>query len=449
MAIPSVSADPELRPKVIEMASWVKKELTSVGATVEFRDIGIQKLGDKEIQLPPIVLARVGEDPAKKTILIYAHMDVQPALMEDGWNHPPFELTKDSGSDAMFGRGSTDDKGPLCGWINLLEAFNESKEELPVNLVFCIEGMEEYGSEGLDDLIVREKDKWFSNVDAVCISDNYWLAVNSPCLTYGLRGVSYYNVIVEGPGQDLHSGIFGGAVHEPMTDLIKIMSSLVDSDGKIMIKGIMDQVAPLTQEEEDLYKKINFTMDDIYGSIGSKTTIYNDTIRTLMARWRYPSLSLHGIEGAFSAPGAKTVIPAKVQGKFSIRTVPNMEPEKVDEIVTKHIQSVFKSLESKNKVTIESLHSGKPWVSEIDHWNYQAARSAIKSVFGVEPDFTREGGSIPVTLTFQDVLQKNVLLLPMGRPDDGAHSINEKLNISNYMQGIKVFGEYLKTVGSI
>ncbi|KAL8809145.1 MAG: hypothetical protein Q9223_007956, partial [Gallowayella weberi] len=349
---------------------------------------------------------------AKRTILVYGHYDVQPALREDGWNTDPFTLSIDD-KGRMYGRGSTDDKGPVLGWLNVLQAHQAAGVELPVNLLMCFEGMEEYGSEGLDDFIKQECQKggFFEEADAVCISDNYWLGTEKPCLTYGLRGCNYYGVEIEGPGQDLHSGVFGGTAQEPMTDLVRILGTLVDTDGKIQIPGINEMVAPVTDEEKGLYGGISYTMENLYESLGSQNTIHSTKENTLMARWRYPSLSVHGIEGAFSAPGAKTVIPAKVIGKFSIRTVPDMESDKVDECVFRYVKEQFDKLRSKNKMNITLSHAGPWWVASPRHWNFEAAGKAAKSVFGMEPDLTREGGryfsSLSTFLPSKRVVKEN------------------------------------------
>ncbi|KAF8448561.1 hypothetical protein BGX38DRAFT_1188486 [Terfezia claveryi] len=442
VAIPSISADAAHRPAVVKMADFLENELTSLGAHVERRILGEQHPG---LDLPPVLLGRYGDDPKKRSILVYGHYDVQPALREDGWATDPFTLHVDE-KDRMFGRGSTDDKGPVLGWINAIEAHKKAGIEFPVNLLMCFEGMEESGSVGLDNLIKQEAKEFFKDVDAVCISDNYWLGAEKPCLTYGLRGVSYFGIEVSGPGQDLHSGVYGGTVTEPMTDLINVMSTLVNNKGRILIPGIYDQVAPITPEEEALYADIAFTMQDLYDGIGSKTTIFDDTKSTLMARWRNPTLSLHGIEGAFSAEGAKTVIPAKVIGKFSIRTVPDMDPEMVEDLVQQHVQWEFAKLNSNNTFKFHPHHAGKWWVSSPKHWNFTAAAKAVEQVWGVKPDMTREGGSIPVTLTFEQQIGKNVLLLPMGSSTDAAHSINEKLDKKNYIEGTKMLGAYLHFV---
>ncbi|ERT00454.1 Cys-Gly metallodipeptidase DUG1 [Sporothrix brasiliensis 5110] len=444
VAIPSVSSDAARRPDVVRMAHFLETELKALGAEVELRPLGKQP-DNPSLDLPPVVLARYGRDTAKRTILVYGHYDVQPAEKTDGWNTEPFELTV--GEDGrMLGRGSTDDKGPVLGWLNAIEAHQKAGVDFPVNLLMCFEGMEEYGSEGLDELIEAEAKNFFKDAEAVCISDNYWLGTEKPCLTYGLRGCNYYAIEVSGPGQDLHSGVFGGTAQEPMTDLSRVLATLVDTDGKIQIPGIAEQVAPVTADEASLYDNISFTMDTLHESLGSTTTIFEDKKSTLMARWRYPSLSIHGVEGAFSAPGAKTVIPAKVIGKFSIRTVPNMEIDKTNALVFQYVKDQFAKLGSKNTVKVSALHTGNWWVASPKHWNFSAAAKAVERVWGVAPDFTREGGSIPVTLTFEQATGKNVLLLPMGSSTDGAHSINEKLDKRNYIEGIKLLGAYLHYV---
>lgn len=397
------------------MGEFLADELSALGAEVQKRPLGKQPSAE-HLELPPVIIARYGNDKNKRTILVYGHYDVQPAGMEDGWATEPFKLTIDD-KGRMFGRGSTDDKGPVLGWLNAIEAHQKAGVEFPVNLLCCFEGMEESGSEGLDDFINAEAKEFFADADAVCISDNYWLGTEKPCLTYGLRGVSYYSLEVSGPGADLHSGVYGGAAQEPMTDLVRLLGSLVDTDGKIQIPGIMDLVAPLTDEEKSLYGDIEFTMDNLYESLGSKTSIFPDKEQTLMARWRYPSLSVHGIEGAFSQPGAKTVIPAKVIGKFSIRTVPNMEPNDVDDLVYKYIDDQFAKLGSKNTMKRALLHAGKWWVANPKHWNFTAASKAGERVFGVKPDLIREGGrSVSLNLQTQSSVLTLATVFPLPLP---------------------------------
>ncbi|KAI2652970.1 Cytosolic non-specific dipeptidase [Labeo rohita] len=412
VAVQSVSAWPEKRGEIKKMMEMAAKDIERLGGTVEIVDIGMQK-----IPLPPIVLGRLGSDPGKKTVCIYGHLDVQPANIEDGWDSPPFTLVEKDGK--MYGRGSTDDKGPVLAWFNIIEAYQKIGQDLPINIKFCFEGMEESGSEGLDDLVFSRKDTFFKDVDYVCISDNYWLGKTKPCITYGLRGICYFFVEVECCDKDLHSGVFGGSVHEAMTDLIALMGSLVDNKGKIKVPGIYDHVAKLTDEEMKLYEKIEFDLEEYGKDVGADKLLHDTKEQILMHRWRYPSLSLHGIEGAFYEAGAKTVIPRKVNGKFSIRLVPDMDPKVVEKQVITHVENKFAELQSPNKLKVYMGHGAKAW-----------------------PDLTREGGSIPVTLTFQEATGQNVMLLPVGSSDDGAHSQNEKLNRSNYIQGTKMLGAY-------
>jgi Cys-Gly metallodipeptidase DUG1 len=202
-------------------------------------------------------------------------------------------------------------------------------------------------------------------------------------------------------------------------------------------------VAPFSTEEQALYDNIHFKLEDMEQNIGAKTTIGNNIKKILQNRWRYPSVSIHGVEGAFYQSGAKTVIPAKVSGKFSVRTVPNMDSETLNQLVFNHVKAEFRKLGSKNTINVKLTHDGSYWVTDPNNWSFRAARKATKTVWGVDPDFTREGGSIPITLSFQNILNTSVVLLPVGRGDDGAHSTNEKLNISNYIQGAKTLGAYL------
>ncbi|XP_065746532.1 cytosolic non-specific dipeptidase isoform X2 [Phocoena phocoena] len=435
VAIQSVSAWPEKRGEIRRMMEVAAADIKQLGGSVELVDIGSQKLPDgSEIPLPPILLGTLGSDPQKKTVCIYGHLDVQPAALEDG---------------KLYGRGATDDKGPVAGWMNALEAFQKTCQEVPVNVRFCLEGMEESGSEGLDALIFAQKDAFFKDVDYVCISDNYWLGKNKPCITYGLRGICYFFIEVECSNRDLHSGVYGGSVHEAMTDLIMLMGSLMDQKGRILVPGISEAVASVTDEELELYDKIDFDLEEYAQDVGAETLLHDCKKDVLMHRWRYPSLSFHGIEGAFSGSGAKTVIPRKVVGKFSIRLVPDMTPEVVSEQVTSYLTKKFAELHSPNKFKVCLGHGGKPWVSDFNHPHYLAGRRALKTVFGVEPDLTREGGSIPVTLTFQEATGKNVMLLPVGSADDGAHSQNEKLNRHNYIEGTKMLAAYLYEVSQL
>ncbi|XP_045760891.1 cytosolic non-specific dipeptidase [Maniola jurtina] len=449
VAIPSVSSDAKHRDDCVRMVEWMQNKLKEVGASTELRDIGFQTLEGKQVKLPPVLVAVLGNDPKKNTICIYGHLDVQPALMSDGWNSEPFELVERDGK--LFGRGSTDDKGPVLGWLHAINAYKNVGSELPVNLKFIFECMEESSSQGLDELLMEKlkPEGFFDTVDYVCISDNYWLGTTKPCITYGLRGISYYFLEIECAKMDLHSGVYGGTVYEAMSDLIYLMNTLVDKDGKILITDIYKSVAPLLETEKQLYNTIDFDPEAYRKSIDAYKLPHNAVKeQLLMHRWRYPSLSLHGIEGAHHQVGAKTVIPGKVVGKFSIRIVPNQEPEEVEKLVFDYVNKKWAERGSPNKMSI-SAQSGRAWTEDPDHPHYQAAARATKLIYQTDPDMSREGGSIPVTITLQEASGKNVLLLPMGAGDDMAHSQNEKLNVRNYIEGIKLFAAYFYEVGKL
>lgn len=302
---------------------------------------------------------------------------------------------------------------------------------------------------GLEKVVQDEAKpgNFLADVDCFCVSDNYYLGRHKPCVTYGLRGLAYFHVTVEMGSKDLHSGVFGGTVHEAMTDVAMLMTKLVDANGKILIPGIYDDVDPVTQEEKDLYGPISFNLDEYAEELGLPSKdplVYQTNEEALMHRWRFPSLSMHGIEHCFSGPGERTVIPHKATLKFSIRLVPSQTLDKVAALVEKFLKDEFAALSSGNHLTVEMVHGARPWLGDYKHPNYNAAISASRKVHGIEPDLTREGASIPVVLTLEEATGKSVCLLPVGASDDGAHSSDEKFNVTNYMNGIKTLGMYLE-----
>ncbi|KAB0796725.1 hypothetical protein PPYR_10786 [Photinus pyralis] len=449
VAIQSVSASAERRQDTCRMVDWTAERLRNARCDVVIKDIGYEKLADgSEIPLPPVIFATLGSDKNKKTICIYGHLDVQPASVGDGWDSDPFTLTERDGK--LYGRGATDDKGPVLCWIHAIEAYHAMGVEIPVNIKFVFESMEESASVGLEELLTQEKNTYFSDIDYVCVSDNYWVGTQTPSITYGLRGNCAFQVEVECAKQDLHSGVHGGTVHEAMADLIYLLDSLTDNEGNIPIPNFSKSVAPLTEEEKSLYDPITFDVNECRKTIGCNKLRHNeDKVQLLMHRWRYPALSIHGIEGAFSGSGSKTVIPKKVIGKFSIRIVPNQETDEVNEMVVAYLGDKWKERGSPNNFKVIVERSGKHWSEDPFHPHYTAAREATRHVYGVEPDLTREGGSIAIVADLKRVLQKNIVLLPVGTGDDGAHAENEKINIRNYIEGTKMFLAYMYEVAQI
>ncbi|KAM6088034.1 beta-Ala-His dipeptidase [Chlamydotis macqueenii] len=448
VAVESDSVQPHLRKEVIRMMALAADRLSALGATVNLVNLGShQFLDGQDLPLPPVILGELGKDPQKPTVCFYGHVDVQPAKKEDGWKTDPYKLTEIDGN--LYGRGATDNKGPVLAWISAVETFRALKLAMPVNFKFVIEGMEEAGSLGLEKLLEEEKQSFFSDVDYIVISDNLWLSNKKPALTYGTRGNACFFVEVECGDKDLHSGTFGGIIHEPLTDLIALLDSLVDPTGRIQIPGIYDSVAALTEEERKLYESIEFDLEEHKNNNGVKKFLYGTKEEILLHLWHYPSLSIHGIEGAFHEPGIKTVIPAKVIGKFSIRQVPHMELSVTEQQVVEHLESVFSKRNSPNKLKVSMPLSAKPWLAGVNDPLYKAARRAIKTVFGEDPDFIRDGSTIPVARMFQTITQKSVMMFPIGAADDGEHSQNEKISRHNYIEGTKVFAAFFLEISKL
>ncbi|NWI54475.1 CNDP1 dipeptidase, partial [Calyptomena viridis] len=452
VAVESDSVQPDLRKEVVRMMTLAADRLAALGATVNVVNLGSHQLPDgQDLPLPPVILGELGKDPQNPTVCFYGHVDVQPAKREDGWNTDPYTLTEIDGVYIflrnLYGRGATDNKGPVLAWINAVETFRALKLAMPVNFRFVIEGMEEAGSLGLEKLLEEEKQCFFSDVDYIVISDNLWLSNKKPALTYGSRGNACF--FVECGSKDLHSGTFGGIIHEPLMDLIALLDSLVDPTGCIQIPGIYDRIAALTEEERKLYESIEYDLEEHKSNSGVKKFLFGTKEEILLHLWRYPSLSIHGIEGAFHEPGIKTVIPAKVIGKFSIRQVPDMDLSAVKQQVVEHLEGVFSKRNSPNKLKVSMPLGAKPWLADVNDLLYKAARRAVKTVFGEDPDLIRDGSTIPVARMFQTITQKSVMMLPIGAADDGEHSQNEKISRHNYIEGTKLFAAFFLEISKL
>uniref|UniRef100_A0A8C5LHG4 Carnosine dipeptidase 1 n=1 Tax=Jaculus jaculus TaxID=51337 RepID=A0A8C5LHG4_JACJA len=405
----SIQPVPRLRREIFRIMALAADRLQHLGARVKSVDLDSQQLPDgQSLPVPPILLAELGDEPEKPTVCFYGHLDVQPAQQEDGWLTDPYTLT----------------------------------EELPVNIKFILEGMEEAGSVALEELVRKEKDSFFSNVDYIVISDNLWISRRTPALIFGTRGNSYFMVEVKCRDQDFHSGTFGGILNEPMADLVALLGSLVDSSGHILIPGIYDQMTPLTEEEKKMYETIDLDLEEYQNSSQVEKFLFDTKEELLTHLWRYPSLSIHGIQGAFDDPGTKTVIPGRVIGKFSIRLVPHMNLSLVEKQVKQHLEAVFSRRNSSNKMAVSMVIGLHPWIANISDTQYLAAKRAIRTVFGVEPDMIQDGSTIPIARTFQDITQKSVMMLPLGAVDDGEHAQNEKINRWNYIEGSKLFAAF-------
>ncbi|KAL4962794.1 CNDP dipeptidase [Aspergillus stella-maris] len=448
--IPSVSADLDSRHHVLKMAQWIVAEMKSLGVDAHLKPLGKQPGTDGTADLPPLVLKRLGNDPQKMTLLVYSHYDIQPAALSAGWKYDPWTLTVEP--DGMLrGRGTSDDKGPLVSWLNMIQAYRASGRDVPVpvNLIFCLEGIEESGSVGFRGAIEDEADEFLSGIDAVCITDTVWAGERHPSITCGLRGVLFYILWITGAKKDAHSGSFGGVISEPMTDMVRVMSSLVDSSGRVHIAGMYDDVAPVMGLERQRYEELHVSDAELLGGEIGGRSLHKGKADMLIARWRMPSLTIHRIENAKPSASATTSIPADLIGKFSIRSVPNMQVTTVDQLPRRHIATQFENLGSQNSLSLECAHQSDWFFEDTDHWNYQAARNATEEVWGVAPDLACEGGSIPVALDLKQVFGKSVLLLPVGRPSDSAHSINKKLDRVNYFNATKLYAAYLEELAHL
>ncbi|KAG8133416.1 putative Carnosine dipeptidase 1 protein, partial [Naja naja] len=428
VAVESDSQQPRLRAEVIEMVKIAADSLEDLGATVTLSDTGIQQVlilaSIKRVLCTNRRNVCLCNGINKPTVCFYGHVDVMPAKSQDGWKTHPFSLTEIDGN--LYGRGASDNKGPVLAWINAVNAFKALKIDLPVNIKFLIEGMEEAGSIGLEKLVEKENETFFSSVDYIVISDNTWLSRTKPALTYGARGNACFSVEVEGGEKDLHSGSAGGIIHEPMSDLVALL-----------------------EEEKKQYELIEFDVEEHKSNLGVKEFFYNSKEKILSHMWRMPSLSIHGIEGAFYEPGIKTVIPSKVTAKFSIRQVPHMDLSKVEHQVKKHLEDVYSNRRSPNKLTVSLLMGAMPWIANINDPQYTAAKKAIRKVFNQDPDMIRDGSTIPVARVFQNITRKSVMMLPIGAMDDGEHSQKEKISRFNYINGTKMFASFLLEISKL
>ncbi len=422
LSIPSVSADPAYRDDVRRAADWVADRFRRLGFDTET----ITTAGH------PLVYAaspRVDDVP---TALVYGHYDVQPPDPLELWVTPPFEPSRRDGN--VYARGASDDKGQMLTHVNSAEAWMAAEGRLPINLKFLIEGEEETGSENLEKYIAKHADRLAC--DCVVISDGAQFAPNRPAITYGLRGIVYYELRLTGPNRDLHSGSFGGSVTNPANALAAMLAGLIDEYGRIQIPGFYDDVVPITDRERKEFESLEFDEREYFEQIGVDCAIGEEGYTTLQRRWARPTCDIHGLWSGYQGEGAKTVLPATAAAKFSFRLVPDQDSGKI----TAGLKLRLAELCSPGvKFELGSVgFPGSPGVLvPLDSPAVEAAVRAIEYAFGTSPVYTREGGSIPIVATFHNVLKADTLLLGWGQHDDGAHSPNEKFSLADFHRGIK------------
>jgi acetylornithine deacetylase/succinyl-diaminopimelate desuccinylase-like protein len=426
LAIPSVSSQTERKPEMRRAAEWLKNHMSNIG----LRNIQIL-----ETKGHPVVYADWLGASGKPTILVYGHYDVQPEDPVDLWKSPPFEAT--IREDNIYARGASDDKGQIFIHLKAIEAYLKNTGALPVNIKIIFEGEEEVGSEHLGEFISEHKD--LLKADVITISDSGIFAKGVPSLTYALRGLCYMEVEVTGPNGDLHSGSFGGSVHNPIQALTEMIASLHDKNGRITVKGMYDDVRPLTKTERAAFKKLPWSDAKYARSLGLKKLYGEKGFTTLERLWARPTLECNGIWGGYIGEGAKTVLPSKAYAKISMRLVPDQSSKKIAKLFEKHLKSIAPATVS---VKVNNLHGGEPAITPIDSAGVKAAVYALEKGFGKKPLYQREGGSIPIVVDFKKILGIDSVLLGFGLPDENAHAPNEFLNLNNFFCGIKTVVHY-------
>jgi acetylornithine deacetylase/succinyl-diaminopimelate desuccinylase-like protein len=427
LRIPSISARSEHKTDMIKCAEAVKQRLLDAGA-------------DKAEVFPtsghPVVYGEKIIDPEKPTVLVYGHYDVQPPEPLNLWHSPPFEPVIKDGK--IFARGSCDDKGQFYMHIKALETMVNTNS-LVTNIKFCIEGEEEVGSAHLAEFVTKNKD--LLKADVILISDSAMLSLEHPSIDIGVRGLSYIEVEVTGPNRDLHSGVYGGAVANPITVLAKMIASLHDENNHITIPGFYDDVVEATPEERKKMAAVPYDENEYKEDLGV-TELWGEKGFTTNERTGIrPTIELNGIWGGYTGEGSKTVLPAKAFAKISARLVPDQDSNKMTELLINHLKKIAPPY-----VTVDARphHGGEPYMTPLDSKAYKAAAAAIKDTFGKEPIPVRGGGSIPICSLFEQELGIKIVFMGFGLDSDNLHSPNEKFNLENYYKGIETIPYFHK-----
>ncbi len=427
LRIPSVSAKGEHKDDMINCAEAVKARLEEAGA---------DKVVIYQTEGHPIVYGEKIIDPSKPTVLVYGHYDVQPAEPLELWNSPAFEPTIIDGK--IFARGSCDDKGQFYMHVKALETLVKTNT-LENNIKFCIEGEEEIGSPNLGKFVAANTE--LLKADCVLISDTAMLSLDTPSMDVGVRGLSYIEVEVTGPNRDLHSGVYGGAVANPITILAQMIASMHDENNHITIPGFYDDVVNSTDEERALMAKAPFNEAEYKEELGVKELWGEKGYTTNERTGIRPTIEVNGIWGGYTGEGAKTVLPSKAFAKISARLVPNQTSDKITEILINYLQKIAPA-----NVTVKASlhHGGEPYMTPIDSKGYMAAAKAIETTFGKQPIPVRGGGSIPICALFEKELGIKIIFMGFGLDSDNLHSPNEKFNIENYYKGIETIPYFHK-----
>lgn len=427
LRIPSVSADSKFKKDVLKTADFIKSSLEKAG---------VDKAEICETAGYPIVYGEKIIDKNLPTVLVYGHYDVQPADPYELWDSPPFEPVIKN--DKIYARGACDDKGQMYMHVKAFETMMATNS-LTCNVKFMIEGEEEVGSDNLGIFVKENKEKLAA--DIILISDTAMIDNETPSLTVGLRGLSYLQVEVTGPNRDLHSGVYGGAVANPINVLCEMIASLKDENNHITIPGFYDKVEELSKEEREALNSAPFDLEEYKKDLDIADVSGEKGYTTLERTGIRPTLDVNGIWGGYIGEGAKTVLPSKAYAKISMRLVPGQKSHEITELFSKH----FKAIAPKSvKVKVTPHHGGEPALTPTDSVAYAAASAAFEEAFGKSPIPTRDGGSIPIVSLFKDELKLNTVLMGFGLDSDAIHSPNEHYGIFNYMKGIETITLFYK-----
>lgn len=427
LKIPSVSADPEYKDQVVLMANKVAEHLTAAG---------VKKVEIYPTPGHPIVYGEHLVSPEAPTVLVYGHYDVQPADPVELWTTSPFDPVVRDGN--IYARGACDDKGQFFMHIKAFEAMHQS-QALKCNIKFIIEGEEEIGSDHLEQFCITHQN--MLSCDMVMISDTAIISNELPSLTVGLRGLSYVEVEVTGPNRDLHSGVYGGGVTNPINALSKMIASMHDSDQRITIPGFYDKVKTVSDEERRGMNEAPFDLDEYEKDLGINAVAGEEGYTTLERTSIRPTLDVNGIWGGYIGAGAKTVLPSKAFAKISMRLVPDQDPDEITKLFSDHFKSI--ALPG-TQVKVTPHHGGHPAVTPTDSLEYLAAERAMTESFGVKPLPQRGGGSIPIVSLFEKVLGVKTVMMGFGLDSDNIHSPNEKYGLFNFYKGIETIPHFYR-----
>ena len=426
IAIPSVSTSAAHKKDITRCAEWIASHLKNIGMK------GIRIFPTKG---HPIVYAEWLGAPGAPTVLLYGHYDVQPVDPVNLWTSPPFEAT--IRGENVYARGTADDKGQVLIHFKSIEAYMKKQGRLPVNLKMIIEGEEEIGSEHLGPFV--KANKKLLKADLVVISDTSMFAHGVPSLCYGLRGLAYMEIELTGPNRDLHSGSFGGSVHNPIQALAEIIAKLHDDRGRVTIPGFYDKVRKLTAKERSSFRKLPWNDAKYAKDLGVGQLYGEKGFTTLERLWARPTLECNGIWGGFTGEGAKTVLPGKAFTKISMRLVPDQKAADMAKLFENHIMKIAPK---SAKVKVRYLHGGEAAITPLESPGVRAAIRALEKGFGKKPLYQREGGSIPIVVQFKEILGLETVLLGFGLPDENAHAPDEFINLGNFFGGIRTVAHF-------